>query len=60
MPLVFANPYIPWDPSFAKALYTAVSTAIGNGVNVGIVVFGILVGIALVTRVVKMFTKGGR
>lgn len=49
--------YVPWDVKYLSEFYDRVLAAIGNGTNVGIVIFGILVAILVAILVVRFFLK---
>lgn len=51
------NGYVPWDVKYLEEFYDWVVSAIGSATNIGIVVFGIILAIALVVAVVHRFTR---
>lgn len=52
------NSWVVWDTSYLTKFFDFIKPAIGNAVVIGIIIFGVILGIMLVIRIVGMFTKG--
>lgn len=49
--------YLPWDTTKLQSMATYVRSVIGNTVNVGIVIMGIIIAVLVVIRIAKKFAK---
>lgn len=49
---------VVFDTSYLTTMFNFVRNAIGNAVNIGIVIFGVIVAIYIVVSIVRKFTKG--
>ena len=55
--LLNTNTYVPWDTAYLDRYATNVRGAIGSSVNTGIVILAIIMGVLVVIKVIKMFSK---
>jgi hypothetical protein len=49
--------YIPWNTGALDSMAAYLRQAIGNSVNIGIVIMGIIVAVLVVIRIAKKFAK---
>lgn len=49
--------YVVYDVSYLQNLLSVLKTAIGNSTNIGIIIFGIILSVCIVTVVVKKFAR---
>ena len=50
--------YVPYSMDAVNGFYNVIRSAIGTITNAGIVVFSFFVGIMLIAKIIKYFTKG--
>ena len=49
--------WVVWDTSYLENFYTSIKAAIGNAVNVGLVLFAVILGVLVVIGIVRKFTR---
>lgn len=54
---MFLSQYVPWNTSALDDFASYIKAVIGNSVNIGIIIMGIIVAVLVVIRVVKKFAK---